>query len=407
MDSTVVAAWIAAGVSLLTLIGTVITQRIGFRSTSADTEKKIQGIHEDTADTLKQQREQLQAQSDQLGLILAAQRTRTLNERFATAAEQMGDDKPPIVRLVGVRAMAGLADDWPESRQACVDVLCDYLRMPYQPDPGGDASEPQQRAFQALRDVRHKIIRVTTGHLQKSKDDPASWQRLDLDFTGVVFDGGDFGGARFSGGQVSFEGARFSGGRVDFEGARFSGGQVNFKAAQFSSGTVSFRYARFSGSKVDFSRAEFSGGTVDFSYAGFSDDRVSFESAQISDGMLFFLDAEFSGGMVEFTSVRFFGGTATFFGAEFSGSCKVSFISAQFSGSTVSFSGAKFPGGEVSFALAKFSSAPPVDFSHAKFSDGKVDFSEAGDWSVLPVFPWTGTPPPGVKLPRSEDQPGA
>jgi hypothetical protein len=60
--------------------------------------------------------------------------TRLLNERFTTAAAQLGDDKP-AVRLAGVYAMAGLADDWPAQRQTCVDVLCAYLRMPYEPDP--------------------------------------------------------------------------------------------------------------------------------------------------------------------------------------------------------------------------------------------------------------------------------
>jgi hypothetical protein len=40
-----------------------------------------------------------------------------------------------------------------------------------------------------------------------------------FDFTGVVFDGGDFRFAQFSGGWVSFNGARFSGGTVDFSRA--------------------------------------------------------------------------------------------------------------------------------------------------------------------------------------------
>jgi len=35
--------------------------------------------------------------------------------------------------------MAGLADDWKVNRQICIDVLCAYLRMPYEPDPGEDA----------------------------------------------------------------------------------------------------------------------------------------------------------------------------------------------------------------------------------------------------------------------------
>jgi hypothetical protein len=50
-------------------------------------------------------------------------RVRVLNERFATAAEQLGSDKPPAVRLAGVYAMAGLADDWADNRQTCIDVL--------------------------------------------------------------------------------------------------------------------------------------------------------------------------------------------------------------------------------------------------------------------------------------------
>ena len=199
MDPTVVAAWIAAGVSVPTLAGTVITQIIGFRSTKADTQ------------------DQIQAQSDQLDRTLAEQRARTLNERLATAAEQLGDDKPPTVRLAGMYAMAGLADDWEASRQTCVDVLCAYLRMPYEPDPGLDAPEPQRLAFRAAREVRHTVIRVITAHLRE--DTKVSWQGLDLDFTGVVFDGGDFTDAQFSGGTVDFSHARFSGAEVDFHGA--------------------------------------------------------------------------------------------------------------------------------------------------------------------------------------------
>ncbi len=119
MSPQVTAAIIAASVSFLTLIGTLAAQYFGRRVTSRDTEK-----------TLK---EQLAEQRDELNKTLAEQRTRTLNERFATAAGQLGDDKRPTVRLAGVYAMAGLADDWPENRQTCVDVLCGYLRMPYDP----------------------------------------------------------------------------------------------------------------------------------------------------------------------------------------------------------------------------------------------------------------------------------
>src|SRR6185312_11182231 len=139
--------------------------------------------------TLAAQSEQLdttlKAQSEQLRQTLAEQRTRTLNERFATAAGQLGDDKPPTVRLAGVYAMAGLADDWPENRQTCVDVLCGYLRMPYDDEPAEGAASSDVLAFQASREVRHTIIRVITSHLVPAA--ATSWQKLNYDFSGVVF----------------------------------------------------------------------------------------------------------------------------------------------------------------------------------------------------------------------------
>ena len=155
--------------------------------------------------------------------------------------------------------MAGLADDWEENRQTCVDVLCAYLRMPYEPDPGQDAPEAQRFAFQAIREVRHTVIRVITAHLRK--DAAVSWQGLIFDFTGVVFDGGNFVGARFSGGTVSFNGAEFCGAQVYFAGAEFSGTHFYFVGAVFSSGTVSFAGVKFSSGTVSFGDAEFSGAT--------------------------------------------------------------------------------------------------------------------------------------------------
>ena len=355
MNPQVVAAIIAASVSALTLIGTLAAQYFGRRATSRDTEKTLreQGKHLDR--TLADQREQLDRtlaeQREQLDRTLAEQGTRTLNERFATAADQLGSDKP-AVRLAGVYAMAGLADDWEENRQTCVDVLCAYLRMPYEPDPGQDAAEPQRLAFQAIREVRRTVIRVITAHLKKYA--AVSWQGLNFDFTGVVFDGGDFDNARFSGGTVNFVGASFSGGTVYFSLAQFSGGTVNFDEAQFSGGTVNFVGASFSGGTVNFSPAQFCGGTVNFGLAQFCGGTVYFGLAQFSGGAVSFDGARFSGGMVSFDGARFSGGAVSFGGAEFSG--------------------------------------------------GEVDFSRAGVWSYPPEFPWTDTPPPGVKLPRMEDQ---
>ena len=155
----------------------------------------------------------LKVQGEQRDSTLAEQRARTLNERFNTVAGQLGSDKSPAVRLAAVYAMAGLADDWQDHRQMCVDVLCAYLRMPYEPGPGDDAPVEKRLALQASREVRHTVIRVIAAHLNGTA--PVSWCGLNFDFAGAVFDGGDFSGAKFSGGTVNFTGAKFSGRRPD------------------------------------------------------------------------------------------------------------------------------------------------------------------------------------------------
>ena len=201
--------------------------------------------------------------------------------------------------------MAGLADDWPENRQTRVDVLCAHLRLPYDPDPGDDAAPADRSAYRANREVRHTVIRVITAHLRA--DAAVSWQGLNFDFTGVVFDGGDFSGVRFSGGWVNFIRAEFSSGAVFFYRAEFSDSKVSFGGAVFSGGKVLFTDARFSGGEVDFSFAGFSGGEVVFDIARFSGGTVRFVTFSADDFVAFSADemriglAVFSGGEVDFS----------------------------------------------------------------------------------------------------------
>ena len=374
MSPQVEAALIAAGVGVLTVITTAFTQYLGRRATSK-----------------------------QLDRTLGEQRLRTLNERFATSARQLGDDKPAAVRLAGVYAMAGLAEDWEENRQTCVDVLCGYLRLPYDPDPGNDADPAERAAYLANREVRHTAIRVITAHLQAGAAESwQRWQGLNFDFTGVVFDGGDFTGAEFSGGQVRFDSAVFSGGQVHFGGAKFSGSTVLFDSAVFSGGTVRFGGAEFSGGTVSFHGAVFSGGEVDFDSAKFSGGTVRFDYAMFSGSTVRFGGAKFSRGTVLFDSAPFTDGTVLFDSAKFSGST-VRFDSAVFSGSTVRFDYTKFSGGTVRFDYTEFPGGE-VRFDRAEFSGGEVDFTNSRDWSVPPAFPLIGVPPQGVTLPKKEDQ---
>jgi uncharacterized protein YjbI with pentapeptide repeats len=342
----------------------------------------------------------LRVQSEQLDSLLAEQRTRTLNERFDTVAGQLGSDKPPAVRLAGVYAMAGLADDWPDHRQMCVDVLCAYLRMPYEPEPGDDAPVEKRLALQASREVRHTVIRVITAHLNGTA--PVSWCGLNFDFAGAVFDGGDFSDARFSGGTVSFAGAEFSGGTVNFAGAEFSGGTVNFAGARFSGAGVNFFLAKFSGARVNFAGAKISGGTVGFGYAEFSSETVNFTSAKFSGATVHFSHSKFTGENPKFTGADTSGGMVFFHATEFAGGT-VSFSRAEFSGGTVDFAGAKFPGGTVDFSDAEFPGGT-VSFAGAEFSGATVDFSRVASWTHPPDFDSgfdMSHPPAGVMPPTA------
>ncbi|MFE3121373.1 pentapeptide repeat-containing protein [Streptomyces niveus] len=246
--------------------------------------------------------------------------TRLHTERFTQAVEQLGSDSP-AVRLGGVHALAGLADDAPDDnlRQTCIDVLCAYLRLPSPTDPGEppgrmpdgtppaddrlEAHQDKKDRYHAFREVRHTIFRLIGDHYRLGGDEHRSWQGRDLDLTRVTIDGDmDFGGAVFSGGRVSFGGAVFSGGEVSFREVTFSGSRVSFNRATFSRGGMHFDRAMFSRGRVHFHRATFSGSEVSFIHTAFSGSEVSFGNATFSGGT-YFHGSMFFGGRVSFHGV--------------------------------------------------------------------------------------------------------
>lgn len=197
-----------------------------------------------------------------------------LAERYARAAEQLGHEKA-AVRLAGVYAMARLADDWPEQRQVCIDVLCAYLRMPYEPDP----ESPKHR--EGEREVRLTITRVIRDHL-RDPGAPTTWCGRYFDLTGATFDGCDFSGCRFTGGWVSFVGATFSG-TLSFFFAAFRGGWVSFEDAVFNDCQTGFNGAEFSGGRFSMTDAVFRGGFVSFREATFSGGEVDLGRVTVAD----------------------------------------------------------------------------------------------------------------------------
>ncbi|WP_369268786.1 pentapeptide repeat-containing protein [Streptomyces sp. R11] len=276
---------------------------------------------------------------------------RALIERFGAAAEQLGTDQP-AVRMAGAYAMARLADEWPQERQMCIDVLCGYLRMPHAPDPPADA--PALASWQREREVRVTILGLIAAHLRDGA--PASWQGYDLDFTGAVLDEADFRGARFTGGDILFVKTLFAGQGTD---------QIIFDDADFAEGSyVYFRLAEFRSGTVRFNRVTFSGGWVTFDSARFTGARVNFREASFAAGDVLFEGAEFFAGPVDFTG-------------------------ATFTGSSVNFGEHHLP--------SIYRTAPP-----AHFRGGTVDFSRVGGFAHPPQF-GLQVLPPGLQLPSGTD----
>ncbi|MFF2126388.1 pentapeptide repeat-containing protein [Streptomyces olivochromogenes] len=115
--------------------------------------------------------------------------------------------------------------------------------MPDEPDPAASGHKAGER------EVRLMVISIMRQHLQ-APDAATSWCTYRLDFTGAVFDGGNFSESHFRG-EVDFGGATLSGGTVDFGGATLSGGTVDFNRAILSGATVDFHDATLSGATVN------------------------------------------------------------------------------------------------------------------------------------------------------------
>lgn len=126
-----------------------------------------------------------------------------LSERYQGSAEQLGHEKP-AVRLAGVYAMARLADEWPEQRQTCVDVLCAYLRLPWEVGP----EDPQGYQFDPDFQVRKSILSILEDRYARTAS--ISWSDQSLDLSGAVLPSFAFRGTAFNR-HVSLDGVKFTG----------------------------------------------------------------------------------------------------------------------------------------------------------------------------------------------------
>ncbi|MEU8900248.1 pentapeptide repeat-containing protein [Nocardia sp. NPDC048505] len=328
-----------------------------------------------------------------VAVTVAYRRQRDLERgRFAEliggAVRQLGDEDP-AVRIAGAYAVAVIADECStlRRRQQCIDVLCGYLRLPYEPGDGANhlvsraesLQEPGSRVERVYhirrdeREVRRTIVRVIAEHLRRaSPDGPSrryadvSWSQCDFDFTGAVFDDADFQGVEFGGRWTLFAGARFVGDlRTDFERARFTGRHVSFHGAVFAEAPVVFDRAEFRGEHTGFDEAVFKSPSLSFDDAVFAGDRTGFTGAR------------FVGAEASFRAAAFGAELTSFEGATVDGE-RVSFAHTVFGGVRVAFSGAHFCAATLEFDEARFGAQAwrrtrltrQIDFAKAQFHGG-------------------------------------
>ncbi|ANN18215.1 hypothetical protein SD37_22945 [Amycolatopsis orientalis] len=207
---------------------------------------------------------------------------RRITELYAKAVEQLGSDKAPV-RLGGLYALERLAQNTPSQRYTVVNVLCAYLRMPFEVAADPEQDSPASSGIAQERQVRIAAQRILAQHLRPGAqpDTDRFWPDVDLDLTGATLI--DF---RFQ--RCRVRSARFT--EATFTGDTDFGGTTFLDHAEFDHATFS--------SSARFSNATF------VKDARFRD--VSFQGPVRFRGTNFHGDARFTG--TEFLDDAWLGG---------------------------------------------------------------------------------------------------
>ena len=242
---------------------------------------------------VEERRQEIERQRHELESRRAEQdRERVADERFAKAVELLGHAADQV-RVGALHALAGLARSRPEYTQTVLDVLCSYLRRPFQhPRYRDDASEeesPQEEERELT--VRLTAQRLVVGLLPPASD--ASAQPFDLDLTGATLEYFDLSKRRVGDlwlryaslySSTNLSGAVFTG-KAYFTGAGTGSGRLigmfRCKGARFEG------HAWFSGTGfaelADFTNTTFAGPTT-FKDAKFARD-ADFQGVTVLDSL--------------------------------------------------------------------------------------------------------------------------
>lgn len=337
--------------------------------------------------------------------------------RYATAIEQLADEKAPI-RLGGVYTLVKLVDEWladettlpneeerREEGQAIINSLCAYIRSPFDLasksevlsqdkaledyEGGTQQFAKDQARFREEKELRTTILgairnrlggTITQGDGTK-KLLKGSWSDFDYDFSNAIF----FYCVNFN---YSYFGAS-----TTFTGATFTGDKGIVYSALFSN-TVFIE-------EVNFTDAIFHGAC--FSDAIFKNN-VNFTKVKFLQSMVSIQDIVFAENYIkdiDFSNASFEGINNNFFGSEFHGT--TDFSKSKFIGFSASFANTNFLRG-ASFQKAKFKHvafraeftkninfskaefAEVAIFSNSRFINGGVNFKGAVFKKFNPKF---------------------
>ncbi|MEU4249685.1 pentapeptide repeat-containing protein [Amycolatopsis sp. NPDC026612] len=242
---------------------------------------------------VEERRQDIERQRHELEAQRAEQdRERVADERFAKAVELLGHAADQV-RVGALHALAGLARSRPAYTQTVLDVLCSYLRRPFEHPrykAADDKASDDTEEDSSPEEDRELTVRLTAQRLLTellpARD--AEGPEYDLDLTGATLEYFTLSGKLVGGLLLRYASLRSS---TNFNGCRFTR-RVYLTAAGTGGGRL-IGYFRCRGAIFE-SHAWFSGTTfaetADFSETMFA-------------GPTTFKDAEFAGD-AEFTGAR-------------------------------------------------------------------------------------------------------
>ncbi|MGC4773668.1 hypothetical protein ACLQ25_32495 [Micromonospora sp. DT44] len=155
---------------------------------------------------------------------------RRVTELYTKAAEQLGSDRAPV-RMAALYALERMGQGNPEHRQTVVNLVCAYLRMPFNPllldstDDAAKVSIEDKERRQQEQQVRLAAQRVLSDHLRNKRvvgvedgrifeedGGAAFWPNMSINLSGAVLLDFDFSSCSVA--SIRIQDARFYGAAV-------------------------------------------------------------------------------------------------------------------------------------------------------------------------------------------------